>query len=128
MGGWIASFFIRTASIGLPYGSNKSLGESPSCLDGIFDRDGGRKGATSMTDNPHRSAARTQFVLANQAATAAENATKDPALQNISKATTYYSAATGEMLLLILERIERLHHKIDRIEKKLGSVGTGNVW
>jgi hypothetical protein len=32
------------------------------------------------------------------------------------------------MLVLILERIERLHHKIDRIEKKLGSVGTGNVW
>jgi hypothetical protein len=47
------------------------------------------------------------------------------ALQNNSKANTYYNAATGEILLLILERIERLHH---RIEKKLGSAGTGNVW
>jgi hypothetical protein len=85
----------------------------------------------SVTDNPHRLAARTQFALANQAATAAENATKDPALKNISKANTYYNAATGEILLLILERIERLHHKIDRIEKKLGSTGPaspGNVW
>ena len=63
--------------------------------------------------------ARTQFGLANQA-TAAESATKDPALQNLSNANTYYNAATGEMLLLILERIERLHHKIDRMEKKLG--------
>ena len=81
-----------------------------------------------MTDNPHRLAARTQFTLGNQAATAAENATKDPALQNISKANTYYNNATGQMLLLILERIERLHHKIDRMEKKLGSGGTGNVW
>ena len=62
----------------------------------------------SVTDNPHRLAARTQFALANQAATAAENATKDPALKNISKANTYYNAATGEILLLILERIERL--------------------
>jgi hypothetical protein len=60
----------------------------------------------SVTDNPHRLAARTQFALANQAATAAENATKDPALKNISKANTYYNAATGEILLLILERIE----------------------
>jgi len=81
-----------------------------------------------VTANPHRLAAHTQFTLGNQAATAAESATKDPALQNISKANTYYSNATGEMLVLILERIERLHHKIDRIEKKLGSVGTGNVW
>jgi hypothetical protein len=80
-----------------------------------------------VTDNPHRLAARTQFTLANQAATDAENATKDPALQNISRAATHYNAATGEMLGLILERIERLHHKIDRMEKKLGSVGTGNV-
>ena len=74
-----------------------------------------------MTDNPHRLAARMQFTLGNQAATAAENATKDPALQNISKAATHYNAATGEILLLILERIERLHHKIDRMEQKLGS-------
>ena len=81
-----------------------------------------------MTDNPHRLAARTQFTLGNQAATAAESATKDPALQNISKAATHYNAATGEMLRLILERIERLHHKIDRMEKKLGSVATDNVW
>lgn len=84
-----------------------------------------------MTENPHRLAARTQFTLGNQAATAAENATKDPALQNISKANTFYHVATGEMLGLILERIERLHHKIDRIEKKLGSTGApsaGNVW
>jgi hypothetical protein len=84
-----------------------------------------------VTDNPHRLAARSQFALANQAATAAESATKDVALQNISKANTHYNAATGEMLLLILERIERLHHKIDRIEKKLGSTGAagaGNVW
>jgi hypothetical protein len=47
------------------------------------------------------------------------------------EANTYYNAATGEILLLILERIERLHHKIDRIEKKLGSAGApsaGNVW
>ena len=81
-----------------------------------------------MTDSPHRVAARTQFSLGNQAATVAESATKDPALQNISKAATYYNNATGQMLLLILERIERLHHKIDRMEKKLGSAGTGNVW
>ena len=84
-----------------------------------------------MAENPHRLAARAQFALANQAATAAETATKDPALQNISKANTYYNAATGEILLLILERIERLHHKIDRIEKRLGSTGApsaGNVW
>jgi len=81
-----------------------------------------------VTDSPHRVAARAQFALANQAAMAAENATKDPALQNISKANTYYNAATGEILLLILERVERLHHKIDRMEKKLGSVGSGNVW
>jgi hypothetical protein len=74
-----------------------------------------------MTDNPHRTAARAQFMQGNQAATAAENATKDAALQNISKAATYYSAATGEMLLLLLERVERLHHKIDRMEKKIGS-------
>ncbi len=74
-----------------------------------------------MTDNPHRLAARAQFMMANQAASAAENATKDAALQNISKAMTHYNAATGEMLLLLLERIERLHHKIDRMEKKLGS-------
>jgi len=73
-----------------------------------------------VTDNPHRLAARAQFSLGNQAATAAENATKDPALQNISRAATYYNAAAGEILLLILERIERLHHKIDRMEKKLG--------
>ena len=75
-----------------------------------------------MTENPHRLAAYAQFALANQAATAAENATKDPALQNLSKANTYYNVATGEMLRLVLERIERLHQKIDRIEKKLGSV------
>ena len=81
-----------------------------------------------MTDSPHRVAARTQFALANQAAMAAENATKDPALQNISKANTYYNNATGEMLVLILERIERLHHKVDRMERKLGSAGSGNVW
>ena len=73
-----------------------------------------------MAENPHRLAARAQFALANQASTAAENATKDPALQNLSKSATHYNAATGEMLLLILERIERLHHKIDRMEKKLG--------
>jgi len=70
-----------------------------------------------MSDNLQ--AARSQFAMANQAATAAESTTKDPALQNISKAATYYNAATGEMLRHILERIERLHHKIDRIEKKL---------
>ncbi len=81
-----------------------------------------------MTENPHRLAARAQFALGNQASTAAENATKDPALQNISKANTHYNAATGQMLLLLLERVERLHHKIDRMEKKLGSAGTGNVW
>jgi len=84
-----------------------------------------------MTENPHRLAARAQFALANQTAAAAESATKDVALQNISKANTYYNAATGEILLLILERIERLHHKIDRMEKKLGSTGApsaGNVW
>src|SRR5262245_37851942 len=67
-----------------------------------------QKEAKSVTDNPHRLAARAQFLLANQTATAAENATKDVALQNISKANTFYNAATGEMLLLILERIERL--------------------
>jgi hypothetical protein len=81
-----------------------------------------------VTENPHRLAARAQFTLANQAATAAENATKDPALQNLSKAATHYNAATGEILLLLLERVERLHHKIDRMEKKLGSASTGNVW
>jgi hypothetical protein len=80
-----------------------------------------------VTDSPHRLAARAQFALGNQAATAAESATKDPALQNISRAATFYNVATGQMLLLLLERIERLHHKIDRMEKKLGSVGTGNV-
>jgi hypothetical protein len=78
-----------------------------------------------VTGNPHRLAAHTQFTLGNQAATTAEGATKDVALQNISKAATFYNNATGEMLMLILERIERLHHKIDRIEKKLGSVGGG---
>jgi hypothetical protein len=75
-----------------------------------------------MTENAHRLAARTQFALANQAASAAEAATQDAALQNISKANTAYAAATGEILLLILERIERLHQKIDRIERKVGSV------
>lgn len=80
-----------------------------------------------MTDNPHRVAARTQFTLGNQAATAAEGATKEAAMQNISKANTYYKNATGQMLLLILERVERPHHKIDRMENKLGSGGTGNV-
>ena len=78
-----------------------------------------------MAENPHQLAARTQFTLGNQAATKAEAATKDEALQNISKANTFYNNATGQMLVLILERIERLHHKIDRIEKKLGSVGGG---
>jgi hypothetical protein len=75
------------------------------------------KEQTSMSDNLQ--AARSQFAMGNQAATTAESTTKDPALQNISKAATYYNAATGEMLRYILERIERLHHKIDRIEKKL---------
>jgi hypothetical protein len=75
-----------------------------------------------MTENAHRFAARTQFALANQAASAAEAATQDAALQNISKADTAYAAATGEILLLLLERIERLHQKIDRIERKIGSV------
>jgi hypothetical protein len=78
-----------------------------------------------VAENAHRLGARTQFTQGNQAATKAEAATKDEALQNISKANTFYAAATGEMLALILERIERLHQKIDRIEKKLGSVGGG---
>jgi len=68
----------------------------------------------------HLQAAHTHFTMGNQAATAAELAAKDPALQNISKAATYYNAATGEMLRLILERIERLHQKIDRLENKQG--------
>ena len=78
-----------------------------------------------MTEKAHRLAAHTQFALGNQAANAAEAATKDVALQNISKAATFYNNATGEILMLVLERIERLHQKIDRIEKKLGSVGGG---
>lgn len=72
------------------------------------------------TKAQHLGLARAHFGQANQATSAAEAATKDPALQNISKAMTFYAAATGEILQAILERVERLHQKIDRIEKRLG--------
>jgi len=79
------------------------------------------KGDSPVADMAeHRKNAHLQFSLANQAATAAEAATKDPALKNLSKAITYYNSATGEILIGLIERIERLHHKIDRFEKKLG--------
>lgn len=68
----------------------------------------------------HLAAARTHFIAANDATTAAETATKDPTLKNISQAMTLYASATGEILQAILERVERLHQKIDRMEKRLG--------
>jgi len=71
-----------------------------------------------VTDNPRRAHA---IHARKSGGNGCRDATKDPALQNISKAATYYNAATGAILLLILERIERLHHKVDRMEKKLGS-------
>jgi hypothetical protein len=70
----------------------------------------------------HLAAARTHFTAANEATTAAETAAKDPTLKNMSQAMTLYASATGEVLQAILERVERLHHKIDRIEKRIGSV------
>jgi hypothetical protein len=69
----------------------------------------------------HLAAARTHFGAANDATTAAETAAKDPALKSMSQAMTFYASATGEVLQAILERVERLHQKIDRIEKKIGS-------
>ncbi|HVO02841.1 MAG TPA: hypothetical protein VMT54_11600 [Candidatus Cybelea sp.] len=67
----------------------------------------------------HLARAREHFDAANQATDAAEAATKDPALKGISQAMTLYAAATGEILQAIMDRIERLHQKIDRIEKQL---------
>jgi hypothetical protein len=68
----------------------------------------------------HLAAARAHFIAANEATTAAETTTKDPALRSVSQAMTLYASATGEILQAILERVERLHQKIDRLEKRLG--------
>ena len=70
----------------------------------------------------HLAAARKHFIAANELTTAAEAAAKDPALKGVSQAMTLYASATGEVLQAILERVERLHQKIDRLERKVGSV------
>lgn len=67
----------------------------------------------------HMAAARMQFQLGNQATTTAESATGDTSLHQISKAMTFYAVATGEMLQALMVRLERLHEKVDAIEKRL---------
>jgi len=67
----------------------------------------------------HIAAARAQFQLGNAATTAAENGSGDEALRNVSKAMTYYAVATGEMMQALMVRLERLHQKIDLMEKKM---------
>lgn len=67
----------------------------------------------------HMTAARAQFQLGNQATTTAENSTGDKAVHQISMAMTYYAVSTGEMLQALMVRLERLHEKVDAIEKRL---------